>query len=365
MSIPLQVNYDIQQVCDDLGITLEELQALIHSKTNPDLPSMVKDSSLNDAIDLYLAHLGNLVTLGKRSPRTLDQYHNVLHRLKSYIAHRNLDISVLQLNEILLNEFFATLKPKKKNQLSPYTMNNYTGVIRGFLGFCFKKDLTNKDIRTHFEWTKAHLLPRYIPDSQIKQLLQASVQLVNGYRSHAMLSFLLGTGVRISEMLRLRVSDFDIEKKVIQIRQGKGRKDRYVPIFPEIEKIILDYLDLTGIKNWNRNNSDFLFAKNSAISGHSLRTPITKEAVEKMFRRLCLKLGFTEGYTVHSLRHTFSVSCLKAGMKVEYLSQILGHTDPKTTYVYIQLLPVDLGEELTNKFPFAFSKLLFQVLRSD
>ncbi|MFC5452184.1 tyrosine-type recombinase/integrase [Paenibacillus aestuarii] len=362
MSIEVSLDYDLNKVCEDLGISLHDLMNFINNRNNHEMLELEQDILISEAIPKFLENLELLVLRKKRSLRTLESYRNVLQRLNNFIQTFHSDLTVLRLDEIVVLNFLETCKSRKTTSLSTYTINTYTAIIKGLIAYCKDKGFINRDISKRFDWTKPPLLPRYLPNSQLDELLRASLQLINGYRSHAILSFLVGTGLRISELVKLRTCDFNIEKKIIHVRGGKGDKDRYVPIFPEVENIILDYLNLTGIRVWSKNITGFLFAKDF---GEERRIPLTKAGIEKMFRRLCSKLRFEEYYTPHSLRHTFSVNCLKAGMKIEYLSQILGHTDPKTTYIYLQLLPQDLGEVLTQKFPFAFNKLLFQVLKSE
>lgn len=74
------------------------------------------------------------------------------------------------------------------------------------------------------------------------------------------------------------------------------------------------------------------------------------------------EMGLNEDFTVHSFRHTFSINCLKAGMKLHYLTQILGHEDPKTTKIYTTLLPHDLRDEVMKFFPFPLEKLLNDII---
>jgi site-specific recombinase XerD len=360
MSIEISLNYDLNEICEDLGISLHDLMKLVNSENT--IQSLDQDILVSEAISHFLEHLELLVLRKKRSVRTLESYRNLLQRLNTYIKTYHPGLTVLKLDEIVVLDFLNTCKARKKISLSTYTTNTYTAMIKGLIAYCKDKEFITRDISNRFNWNKPPLLPRYLPNSQLDKLLRASLGLINGYRSHAIISFLVGTGLRISELISLQICDFDIEKKVIFVRNGKGDKQRYVPIFPEVERIIIDYLNLTGVKTWSRDILGFLFAKDF---GMQRNIPLTKAGIEKMFRRLCYKLEFKEDYTPHCLRHTFAVNCLKAGMKMEYLSQILGHTDPKTTYIYLQLLPQDLGEVLTQKYPFAFNKLLFQVLKSE
>lgn len=85
---------------------------------------------------------------------------------------------------------------------------------------------------------------------------------------------------------------------------------------------------------------------------------ILPRSVQQLVRNLFDEIGLGNDFTVHSFRHTFAVKCLKSGIKEQYLMQMLGHEDPKTTAIYTKLLPLDLKNEVMKFYPFPFEDIL-------
>ncbi len=190
-------------------------------------------------------------------------------------------------------------------------------------------------------------------------VLKAALQKTYGYRKRAMLIFLLGTGCRVSELTNMRVSDFNVKENLIFVRRGKRNKERYIPMFKEVKKSILDYLQLSGVPEWKSDIDGYLFSRDDGLVRER---KILDRSVQYLVRGLFDNIGLDNNFTVHSFRHTFAVKCLKSGMKQQYLMQILGHDDPKTTAVYTKLIPHDLKEEVMKKYPFPFEDLLKELI---
>ncbi|WP_340012228.1 tyrosine-type recombinase/integrase [Paenibacillus sp. FSL H7-0690] len=362
MAIEHKSNYDYYEISKELNIPYEIFMEFIKNNNGSDqsLVFQTSDITLREAINQYLINLKIKVKIKKRSEETYKTYKSFLDNFCLFMENANSAVQIGQINEIHLNDFILTTK-FRGTKPSLNSTNTYTGILRDFIEFCLLEKWIYHDFRTRFEVAAIDLLPRYIPYDQVEALLRGSVQMINGYRNHAILSVLVGTGLRISELLALRIKDIHLESKLIYVEKGKGNKERYVTLYKEVEDIFLDFLNLTNVKDLKTNPDGFIFATDTELN-EKRKKPITKNAVEKMMKRLRLRLGIEEKYTPHSLRHTFAVRCMKKGMTTEYLSQILGHNDPRTTYIYMQLLPQDLGVVLTEKFPFPFPNLLFRSL---
>lgn len=359
MTIEHKSNYDYFEISKELNIPYEIFIEIIKN-SNGSLVCQSSDVTLREAISEYLRNLDIKVKIKKRSEETYKTYKSFLNNFCLFMESTYSAVQIGQINEIHLNDFILNTK-FKGTKPSLYSSNTYTGILRDFIEFCLLEKWIYHDFRTRFEVAPIDLLPRYIPYDQVEALLRESVQMINGYRNHAILSVLVGTGLRISELLALRIKDINLEKKLIFVEKGKGNKERYVTLYKEVEDIFLDFLSLTNVKDLKTNPDGYIFATDTELN-EKREKPITKNAVEKMMKRLLSRLSIKEKYTPHSLRHTFAVRCMKQGMKIEYLSQLLGHKDPRTTYIYMQLLPQDLGVVLTEKFPFPFPNLLFRTL---
>jgi site-specific recombinase XerD len=353
MSIKLQTNLDYEALCKELGVTIEELVQLVKNK-DQHLSSSHNEVSLVQVIEEYRDNLKKLQSLSRRSNNTISTYLNFLKRVSDY-NERNPLLKITELNEDMIFEILEVSKPRKNTELSTNTVNKYMAIIRSVVGYAFEQGYTEKDLRYKFAVKTISTLPRYLNDLQIEKVLNGALQKTYGYRKRAMLLFLLGTGCRVSELTNIRVSDFIVDENLIFIRNGKGNKERYIPMFKEVKAAILHYLKLSGVPSWKSDIKGYLFTQDEGIVREK---KVLERSVQLLVRDLFDAIGLGKDFTVHSFRHTFAVKCLKAGIKEPYLMQMLGHEDPKTTAIYTKLIPNDLKEEVMKFYPFPFEDLL-------
>lgn len=132
------------------------------------------------------------------------------------------------------------------------------------------------------------------------------------------------TGLRVTECCHLLPSDIDSKRMVVRVRQGKGKKDRYVPLSPKLLEALRRYWKAVRPKTW-------LFE--GAQVGH----PITRSAVERWFSPACEKAGISKLVTPHTLRHSFATHLLEAGTDLRTIQILLGHRSLGTTAVYLHV----------------------------
>lgn len=354
MTIRIQTIIDYEQICNELGITVEELFSLV---ANKDKHLVVEDQNILflQVIDEYCENLLKLKEYNRRSETTLSTYFNFLDRVKSFILEKYSDLTIDKVHEGLLYELLEGAKPKKGDTLAPNTLNKYSAIIRSLLGFAFEKGYTKRDFRYKLSYQKTFTLPRYLNGEQVKEVLERAVQKTYGYRKRAMIIFLWGTGCRVSELTNMRVCDFNIKENLIFIRKGKGNKERYITMFPKVKKQILRYLALSGVNEWKPDTNGFLFSQDDGVVREK---GVLNRSVQYLIRGIFDDIGLSKDFTVHSFRHTFAVNCLKAGIREGDLMQMLGHEDPETTAVYTKLLSLDLKEQVMKHYPFPFENLL-------
>lgn len=138
------------------------------------------------------------------------------------------------------------------------------------------------------------------------------------------LSLMYSAGLRVSEVVALRPEDFDLETKVLWVRQGKGRKDRQTVISDKIINDLANLLDRAAT-GW------YLF-KGQKSSSH-----LSTRSVEKIFANTLLKSGIRKSATCHSLRHSFATHLLESGTDIRYIQELLGHRNLATTQIYTRV----------------------------
>jgi integrase/recombinase XerD len=133
-------------------------------------------------------------------------------------------------------------------------------------------------------------------------------------------------GLRVSEVAALRVEDIDSQRMVLRVRQGKGRKDRYVMLSPKLLEILRAYWKAARPKTW-------------LFPGLDPDRPISAAAVMKACRQARRASGLAKHVTVHALRHSFATHLLEAGTDLRTIQVLLGHDSPRTTAIYTHVSP--------------------------
>ncbi|WP_342541910.1 tyrosine-type recombinase/integrase [Paenisporosarcina sp. FSL H8-0542] len=354
MTINKSINISFEEICNQLGISESKLINFLNDNdTNIEKSSISNENTALFVLEKYQEHLKKMVSIGKRSEETATTYNNFILRIKKYILNNNPNLNVNELNEIVLNEIIINRNSERK--FSIRTINKYNAIMKSILKFAFEMNYTNKDYRYKFTLEKTSLIPRYIKEEHIPKIFETIKELSKPHRCRGMIMFLLLTGCRVSEISNIKLRDFDIENDLITIYDGKGNKDRVIPMFYELKVEILLYLQKSGMSDWNRKCEGYLFARDEGIE-RKRKFPI--RAYQHLVERIKKRMPELSEITAHSFRHTFAVSCLKIGIEQHHLTEILGHSDPKTTMTYTKLRGEDLRDAINNRFPYPFEILL-------
>ena len=170
---------------------------------------------------------------------------------------------------------------------------------------------------------KAKKLPETLTASEIEAILNCSRNL----KYKTILMTIYGSGLRIGEALRLRVSDIDSKKMQLRVKQGKGQKDRYTILSERNLKCLRDYYR-------TYRPDDLLFYTYSYKD-----TPLSKKSIQRDFKSAAAAAGINKKVTPHSLRHAFACHLLENGTDIYAIKSLLGHSSLRSTEVYLQLSP--------------------------
>jgi integrase/recombinase XerD len=166
---------------------------------------------------------------------------------------------------------------------------------------------------------KPKVLPSVLSTEEVAQLLEAA----NPGRERVLLQTAYACGLRISELVQLQVTDIDASRMVVIVRQGKGRKDRQVPLSTRL---------LVELRRWwcSHRTKPWLFPGRSG-------EPLRISRVQRMCQRVVARAKLRKHATMHTLRHSFATHMLEAGVDVVTLQKILGHRSLQTTSIYLHL----------------------------
>lgn len=169
-------------------------------------------------------------------------------------------------------------------------------------------------------------VPSKVPELLSREEVFAIINACHSPKYRTMMLVAYGTGIRLSEITHLRVTDIHGDRQVLRIEQGKGNKDRYVLLNDSLLSMLRDY--------WRvyRPSGPLFFGRDPGEE-------ISTGSLQKVFRRTVAKSGISQQVGIHSFRHAFATHSLEAGMPLAKLQQLLGHKQISTTLRYIHWLP--------------------------
>lgn len=248
------------------------------------------------------------------SQATARTYIDAIRRFAAHF-HRSPDqLGPLEIREYQLHLYHRELQPK--------TIRVHTAALRFFYRKVLHQRLSADDLPL------PKLLRRQIPivlsPEEVTRIIDAAPNL----RHRTILMTLYSTGMRRSELCRLRPEDIDQERMVVRIRQGKGGKDREVPLSPKL----LDQLRTYDGSVRRRNG--WLFP---SLQTRRPNEPITQKAVWHACREATRRAGITKPVHPHTLRHSFATHLFDNGAELPVIQTLLGHADPRDTMIYLHL----------------------------
>ena len=288
----------------------------------------------------------------------LDKYIDYLLYEKAYSKHTILNykddileyLDFLRLEELEyenivyedLRYYLVYLKDKKKNSNS--SIDRKISALRGFYKYLVNlKILEVNPFDIVSGPKKEKKLPRYFEYNELEELFNSvDISSVIGRRDRLILELLYATGVRVSEMVEIKVSDIDISNRNINII-GKGNKERIVKFGEYCLDAINDYLD-NSYNKLNINNINYLFL-------NSRGSKLTDRGVRYILDNLIKKTSLNKKISPHMLRHSFATHLLNNGADLLTVQKLLGHESIKATQVYTHVSTDRLKEVYFKSFP--------------
>ncbi len=201
--------------------------------------------------------------------------------------------------------------------LKPTSINPIVGALRFFYGVT----LGQKEVAAQIPYArKEDTLPEVLAREEVMQLLKAEQNL----KMRTALITVYATGLRVSEVVALKVGDIDSTRMVINVRRGKGHKDRYVMLSEQLLHILREY--------WRRGRPDIWL-----FPGPDPSKPVTPRSIQRSCRRALEIAGIDKAVTVHTLRHSFATHLLEEGVDIRVIQDLLGHRQIASTTRYTRV----------------------------
>jgi site-specific recombinase XerD len=269
------------------------------------------------------------------SPKTLRAYGDDLSQFLGWVENNRVDWDTpTHFDRADIEGFMQYLAAKR---LTGVTRVRKLAAIRKFFTFLEEnKILAANPANTVKGARREEKEPNILYKEQYKALLfEAS----DNIRDYAIIQTFLQTGIRLSELASLRAEDVDLEHRNLTVRQGKGKKDRQIPLVDDVLKALRNYVRYRNTQ-LILDDDTFFLAKN----GTSLNVSTVKYTVAKYVK----KAGIRKKVSVHTLRHTFGAHKADKHMSVATLQELMGHKKKETTLKYIHLAKTNLRAEMVQ-----------------
>lgn len=270
-------------------------------------------------LDAFIDHLWLEDGLSKN---TLESYRADLTQFAHWLQQQQADL--LQANQAHIQQYLAIKFPLSK----PRSIGRLIASMRRFYRYCLRENLIQIDPSLQIESPKLpRSLPKSLNEQEVEDLLNApDINQHIGLRDRAMLELLYASGLRVSELVTIKVNEVSTQDGVVRVT-GKGSKTRLVPMGEEAADWIVQYLKLARPAILQKRMSDSLFVTNRA-------TAMTRQAFWYLIKRYALQAGINKPMSPHVLRHAFATHLLNHGADLRVVQMLLGHSDISTTQIY-------------------------------
>ena len=300
-----------------------------------------------DSYDVKQRFLSHLTMEKGMSANTAAAYSDDVDKLVRYLADAGVGIERVTTDE--LERFICTLQDIG---IQPRSQARIISGIKSFYKFLRLEGYMEND-PTELLLTPSigRHLPEVLTIAEIDRMIDAiDMSKSEGQRNRAIIETLYGCGLRVSELVGLKLSQLFLEERYVII-QGKGNKQRLVPISPAtIEQINL-YLEQTrNHQTAKRGSEDILF-----LNRHGAM--LTRQMIFHIIKQLCELAGIRKNISPHTLRHSFATHLLEGGANLRAIQQMLGHESITTTEIYVHIDRSRLRDEILTHHPRNAKKL--------
>ncbi len=242
------------------------------------------------------------------SNRTIKTYIEAIKVFLKYFQDRD-PSEISNKDFILFNTNFIL-----KNGYSASYQNQVINAIKLFYLKVENKTLSIEDIERPKRYNP---LPKVIPKEMVEKMLTP----IPNFKHKTALTIIYACGLRRSELINLRLIDLDSKRRTITIVNGKGQKDRVLPVSEKLMKMIIKYYKLYRPSTY-------------LIEGQFKGNSYSETSLEKIFHKYLGKIYKNHNFTLHCLRHSYATHLLEAGVSLRYIQELLGHKSSKTTEIY-------------------------------
>lgn len=272
-----------------------------------------------DLIQIKEYFLKSILDQKNYSKKTIENYNRDLNKFFKFLN----DYKIKDIKKITKETVRLYFLKQKNNNISNRTLGRYYSSLNSFFLYSIEHEYIGVNPLKFIDYPKyTKKIPEYIYDSQLEKLLneKTSENVEIELRNKLIIHLLLDTGVRVSELVNIKVRDIDVEERIIKVF-GKGSKERFVFFTSKTKELLINY---------------FIKRKEKAITDNLLINykgeKLTERSVQKIIKLVGEKIGLD--IHPHLLRHTFATDLLNKGADIRMIQELLGHENLDTTQIY-------------------------------
>ncbi|UOE37891.1 MULTISPECIES: site-specific tyrosine recombinase XerD [Chryseobacterium] len=277
------------------------------------------------------------------SENTLDAYIRDIRKLRDYALNDLEGVSPQTITYDNIQEYIFQLS---KQKFSERSQARWISSIKAFFKFLLEEEVREDNPSALLEGPKLGL---YLPDTLTLADIEKIIVAVDkntdlGKRNHCIIEVLYGCGLRVSELIDIKISNINFKESYIKIN-GKGNKSRFVPLAQYTAKLLKEYINEVRSKvKVNKKHEDTLFL-------NSRGTSMSRVIVFIIIKEITDKAGISKKISPHTFRHSFATHLLQNGADLRFIQEMLGHSSITTTGIYTHLKTEELRDVILNFHP--------------
>lgn len=297
-----------------------------------------------DAERALTAFFDQLQVEVRASEHTIKNYRRDIGHLIRYCKSKAIDHWI----DLKQSDIRAHIASRHRQGISSKSLQRELSAIRSFYNFLLKKRLAENNPAQYVKAPKqSRKLPKTLDVDQINGLLEAGTSSVLEIRDLAMFELFYSSGLRLSELAALNLTDIDLPDRSLIVRSGKGGKSRLLPIGGKA---------VSALENWLAQRLKMATAVENALFVSSRGTRLGPRSIQLRLAQWCRKKGIAEHLHPHMLRHSFASHLLESSQDLRAVQELLGHSNISTTQIYTHLDFQHLAEVYDKAHPRAKKK---------
>lgn len=276
-----------------------------HERSKPSIPPAPKQATKSSST---LEALRRELTIRNYSPKTIKTYTSCVRSFEEYSSPRRLEtVTVDDVRDYLLFQI-------EERGLSAGTISQIINSLRFLFVEVYKRPFAVGEIERPKRGRK---LPVVLSLEEVRAILDG----LGNLKHRVMMMLVYSAGLRVGEVVTLKPEDIDSERKMIYVRSGKGKKDRYTLLSDGVLDVLRQYWKAYKPRTW-------------LFEGQIPGRPYSVRSAEKVFENAAAKAGIQKDVSIHTLRHSFATHLLEQGTDIRFIQELLGHSSVRTTEIY-------------------------------